>query len=246
MSFRKGVESSSVLCARYGVSSSGLAPVVVGGGRIGEGEKTAAVVSAVSKSRIVSSEAGLSQAGGWMFARRWRLRRRASQRGRGVGKGGLSGCVGPWWDWRVSQSVLGGNGLAPLLALLTSGLEAGVLATHSQELEGFEALARDHRHLLHFAEEADFVGREPGGKREGHVLCICYGIACVASCCCMRAVEYRLYYSRIAVSRGTRLPRDKVEIDGLKRSRIGRGDIRLLLKRHLQSIPFLCADTAMH
>ena len=127
---------------------------------------------------------------------------------------------------------MGGNGLAPLLALLTSGLEAAVLATHSQELEGFEALARDHRHLLHFAEEADFIGREPGGKREGHVCCICYGISCVASCRCMRAVDYRLYYSRIAVSRGTRLPRDKVEIDGLKPSRIGRGDISLL-KRHL-------------
>lgn len=104
-----------------------------------------------------------------MFARRWRLRRRASQRGRGVGKGGFSGCVGPWWEWRVSWSVLTSNGLAPLLALLTSGLEAGVLATHSQELEGFEALARDHCHLLHFAEEADFVGREPGWKGEGHV-----------------------------------------------------------------------------
>lgn len=64
VSFKKGVESSRVLCARYGASSSGLAPVVVGGGRIGEGEKTAAVVSAVSKSRIVSKEAGLSQAGG--------------------------------------------------------------------------------------------------------------------------------------------------------------------------------------
>lgn len=71
---------------------------------------------------------------------------------------------------------LGGNGLAPLLALLTSGLEAGVLATHSQELEGFEALARDHGHLLHFAEEADFVGREPEWKREGHV-CVVYTMA---------------------------------------------------------------------
>ena len=99
MSFRKGVESSRVSWARYGVSfsSEGLveAAVVVGGGRIGDGEKTAAVVSAVSKSRIVSREVGFSQAGGWMLARRWRLRRRASQRGRGVGKGGLRGAVGP-------------------------------------------------------------------------------------------------------------------------------------------------------
>lgn len=69
--------------------------MVVGGGRMGEGEKTAAVVSAVSKSRIVVREVGFSQAGGWMLARRWRLRRRASQRGRGVGKGGLRGAVGP-------------------------------------------------------------------------------------------------------------------------------------------------------
>ena len=69
--------------------------MVVGGGRIGEGEKTAAVVSAVSKSRIVVREVGFSQAGGWMLARRWRLRSRASQRGRGVGKGGLRGAVGP-------------------------------------------------------------------------------------------------------------------------------------------------------
>jgi hypothetical protein len=91
---RKGVESSSVLCVRYEVSSSGWA-VVVGGGRMGEGEKTAAVVSAVSKSRMVVREAVLSQAGGWMFARRWRLSSRASQRGRGVGKGGLRDAVGP-------------------------------------------------------------------------------------------------------------------------------------------------------
>ena len=89
-------------------SSEGSAAVVVGGGRIGEGEKTAAVVSAVSKSRIVSSEVGLSQAGGWMLARRWRLRRRASQRGRGVGKGGLRGAVGPCWrEMLVSWSVSG-------------------------------------------------------------------------------------------------------------------------------------------
>ena len=51
----------------------------MGGGRTGEGEKTAAVVSAVSKSRIVVREAGFSQAGGLMLARRWRLSRMASQ-----------------------------------------------------------------------------------------------------------------------------------------------------------------------
>ena len=80
-----------------------------------------------------------------------------------------------WLCWtlagtKVSRSVLDSNeGSAPVLALLTSRLEAGALATHSQELEGFEALARDHRHLLHLAEEADFIGREPGREREGHV-----------------------------------------------------------------------------
>jgi hypothetical protein len=62
---------------------------------MGEGENTAAVVSAVSKSRIVVREVGFSQAGGWMLARRWRLRRRASQSGRGVGKGGWRGAVEP-------------------------------------------------------------------------------------------------------------------------------------------------------
>lgn len=69
--------------------------MVVGDGRTGEGEKTAAVVSAVSKSRIVVRDAVFSQAGGWMFALRCFLRRRASQRGSGVGKGGLRGEVGP-------------------------------------------------------------------------------------------------------------------------------------------------------
>ena len=101
------------------MSSSGLALAVVGGGRRGEGEKTAAVVSAVSKSRIVSSEAGLSQAGGWMFARRWRLRSRASQRGRGVGKGGLRGWIGPWLGESVSRGACRVRS-ASLLALLTS------------------------------------------------------------------------------------------------------------------------------
>lgn len=85
---------------------------MVGGGRAGDGEKTAAVVSAVSKSRICSREAGLSQAGGWMFARPCFLRSRASQRGRGVGKGGLRGWVGPCGVGRrllVGVSWLGGH-----------------------------------------------------------------------------------------------------------------------------------------
>jgi hypothetical protein len=97
VSFKKGVDSSSVSWERYTFSSSGeWKPAVVGGGRTGEGEKTAAVVSAVSKSRIVVREVGFSQAGGLMLARRWRLSSRASQRGRGVGKGGVKGAVGPW------------------------------------------------------------------------------------------------------------------------------------------------------
>lgn len=34
--------------------------------------------------------------------------------------------------------------------------------THTQEFEGFEALAWDDGHELHFAEEADLVWREAG------------------------------------------------------------------------------------
>lgn len=44
---------------------------------------------AVSISRIEARLLGCSHGGGVMFARFWRLRRRASQRGRGVGKGGV-------------------------------------------------------------------------------------------------------------------------------------------------------------
>jgi len=64
------------------------------------------------------------------------------------------------------------------------------------------------------------------------VVCLYYGIACVSSRCRCHLMVHVGYTARIAVSRGTRLPRDKVEIDGLKPSRIGRGDISLL-KRHL-------------
>jgi hypothetical protein len=53
------------------------------------------------------------------------------------------------------------NGPFCLLSLLTSGSRGWRtrLTTHTQELEGFEALARNHRHQLHLAEEADFVRR---------------------------------------------------------------------------------------
>ena len=50
-------------------------------GRLGGGEKLA---DDVSSSRISVRERGFSQAGGRIFARRCRLRRRASHNGRGV------------------------------------------------------------------------------------------------------------------------------------------------------------------
>jgi len=62
------------------------------GGRGGGSEK---VFESVSALRIVSRDEGWSHGGGRMFARRWRLRRRASQRGSGVRWGGWSDGVGP-------------------------------------------------------------------------------------------------------------------------------------------------------
>jgi hypothetical protein len=58
--------------------------------------------------RIESREVGWSQAGGRMLQRRWRLRRRASQRGRRARWGGMRGCVGPWMKsarsvWAVKE-----------------------------------------------------------------------------------------------------------------------------------------------
>lgn len=55
--------------------------VVVWGGKGGGGEKEGVDFS---KSRIERSDKGESHGGGRMLARRWRLRRRASQRGRAV------------------------------------------------------------------------------------------------------------------------------------------------------------------
>ena len=55
--------------------------MVVCGGRGGGGEKEGVDFS---KSRIERRDGGESHGGGRMLARRWRLRRRASQRGRGV------------------------------------------------------------------------------------------------------------------------------------------------------------------
>ena len=67
--------------------------VVVCAGSGGGGENEGVFFS---RSRIEEREGGESQGGGRMLARRWRLRRRASQRGRGVRWGGWRGGVGPW------------------------------------------------------------------------------------------------------------------------------------------------------
>ena len=59
--------------------------VVTCGGKDGGGENEG---EDFSISRIAIKEGGESQGGGRMLARRWRLRRRASQRGSGVRCGG--------------------------------------------------------------------------------------------------------------------------------------------------------------
>lgn len=41
-------------------------------------------------------------------------------------------------------------------------------ATHSEQFEAVEALARDDRHVLHLAQEASLGGREAGREGEGH------------------------------------------------------------------------------
>jgi hypothetical protein len=62
-----------------------------GGGR----EKAVGEIS-VSSLRIRSREEGSSHGGGTILARRWRLRRRASHKGKGARWGGRSAGVGPW------------------------------------------------------------------------------------------------------------------------------------------------------
>ena len=89
----KGEDISSVSCERYGSSSDAK---VVAAGKSGPGEKTAAVLSSVSKSSIWLKAAGLSHGGGCMFARRCLFRSNASHSGKGVGNGGFSACVGPY------------------------------------------------------------------------------------------------------------------------------------------------------
>ena len=61
-------------------------------GSTGGGEKEA---DEVSRSRIAVREWVVSQGGGRIWARRWRFRRRASQRGSGVRWGGERGGRGP-------------------------------------------------------------------------------------------------------------------------------------------------------
>ncbi len=74
--------------------SVGSGRVVRGLGWGGGGENVCGEVS-VSCLRIRSREEGRSQGGGRMLARRWRLRRRASQRGMDARWGGRREDVGP-------------------------------------------------------------------------------------------------------------------------------------------------------
>ena len=75
------------------------------------------------------------------------LSRSASQSGSGVGKGGLSGCVGPFALFsKCSGSLQASNSLTlPLLG-----------RTHSQQFEPLESLSRDHGDHIHFTEKAHF------------------------------------------------------------------------------------------
>ena len=65
-------------------------------GRGVDWEKTSRAWVLVSRSRIAESAVGCNQGGGTMSARRWRFRRRASQRGRAVRWGGRRAGVAPW------------------------------------------------------------------------------------------------------------------------------------------------------
>lgn len=67
-------------------------PVVVLGGNGGGGEKLA---EEFSSSRIEVREALFNHGGGRIFARRWRLSRRASQSGRSLRYGGWREFIGP-------------------------------------------------------------------------------------------------------------------------------------------------------
>jgi hypothetical protein len=68
---------------------------VIGWGCGGGGENAKGEVS-VSCFRILSREEGRSQGGGRMLALRWRLRSRASHKGRGARCGGRREGFGPW------------------------------------------------------------------------------------------------------------------------------------------------------
>ena len=77
----------------------------------GEGEKEGLDFS---RSRMERREEGESQGGGRMLARRWRLRRRASQRGMGVRWGGRRGGRGPCGfvvvSWVLYRTIRSGAG----------------------------------------------------------------------------------------------------------------------------------------
>jgi hypothetical protein len=65
------------------------------GGSRGGGENSSGE-SLVSNVSMAANECGESHGGGMMFARRWRLRSRASHSGIEALCGGLSGFKGPW------------------------------------------------------------------------------------------------------------------------------------------------------
>lgn len=91
-----GSASAAASAVDEGRKGDDSGTVVLGGrgGNLGGGEK-ASGESMVSKLSIAARECGESQGGGMMFARRWRLRRRASQSGTEALCGGLSGFRGP-------------------------------------------------------------------------------------------------------------------------------------------------------
>ena len=67
--------------------------VLIGGS--GGGGENESLMCVVSSSRTSASESGCSHCGGIMFALRWRLRSRASHKGKRDRCGGRSAWVGP-------------------------------------------------------------------------------------------------------------------------------------------------------
>lgn len=75
--------------------------------------------------------------------------------------------------------LVGGLAASHLASGVIAGADGGGSgsATYSQQVEPFEALARDDGHGLHLAEERDLGGQEAHGVRECH----CGGVADVQS-----------------------------------------------------------------